>query len=486
MLRKLEVKGLNKRFGPVVALNNVSALFAEGEIHAVLGENGAGKSTLMSVMSGFMGADSGEVLLDGKPVPLGRAFDCKRLGIEMIHQHFTLVPGFTVAENLALARLDGLVRVVHAAELARPALEAGRALGWDLDPDAKVNRLPVGVQQRIEILKAIGGEESVLIFDEPTAVLTPDEVLELFRVLRRLKEAGKIVVLIAHKLSEVLAVADRITVLRRGEVVASALREDVGADQLATWMVGEMPPKTDRRSSTIQTPGLVAEGLTVLGDRKDTAIRGVSFEIQRGEILGFGGVDGNGQVELAECLAQVRRVHGGQLRWQGEPFTSDAPQLGYVPQDRQTDGLAMAMTIEENMLISGLVRKELFCGAFLKPKSVRNWAQSLVERFSITTENTLKPMTSLSGGNQQKVVVSRILDGNPELLVVVNPSRGLDIKATQYVHDKILEARDRGAAVALFSTDLDELYALSDRTVFLSRGSLVEDIGAVSLAGGAS
>jgi simple sugar transport system ATP-binding protein len=483
-MSELLVQNVSKRFGTITALSNVSARFLSGQIHAVLGENGAGKSTLMSVISGFMNPDEGEVLLDGKPIPLGKAYECKHLGIEMIHQHFTLVPEFTVAENLALARLDRLGKTADAQSLAKPALNAGIALGWELDPNARTGRLPVGVQQRIEILKAISGNASVLIFDEPTAVLSPDEVEELFRVLRRLKNEGKIVVLIAHKLSEVLGIADQVTVLRLGKVVATADRSDVDADKLAYWMVGEMPQRAPVRDIGKLKDGVTASRLSVLGDRKEVAVNDVSFVVSQGEIFGVGGVDGNGQVELAECLAQVRKPISGSLVWQGLPFDSETPRLGYVPQDRQSDGLALRMSIQDNMLVSGLRRSELFRGPFFNIKAVGEWARGLIARFSIKAGSPKDLAGSLSGGNQQKVVVSRILDNHPSLLIVVNPTRGLDIKATQYVHDTILAARDAGAAVVLFSADLDELYALSDRTMFLSRGKLLEDLGAASLVGG--
>ena len=484
-MSELLVQNVSKRFGTLAALSDVSVRFVSGQIHAVLGENGAGKSTLMSVISGFMKPDQGDVSLDGRPLPLGRAYECKHLGIEMIHQHFTLVPEFTVAENLALSRLDRLAKTVDSKALAKKALDAGKALGWELDPIARTGRLPVGIQQRIEILKAISGEASVLIFDEPTAVLSPDEVEELFRVLRRLKDEGKIVILIAHKLSEVLSIADQITVLRLGQLVATENRKDVDGAKLAYWMVGEMPERAPHREIGHLKVGVTASHLSVLGDRKEIAVNDVSFEIGQGEIFGIGGVDGNGQVELAECLAQVRKPVTGALSWQGIPFDTLSPTLGYVPQDRQSDGLALGMTIQDNMLVSGLLRAELFRGPFLNIKAVKLWAQGLIQRFSIKAGSPKDLAGSLSGGNQQKVVVSRILDNNPLLLVVVNPSRGLDIKATQFVHEKILAARDAGASVALFSADLDELYALSDRTMFLSRGRLLEDLGATSLVGGA-
>jgi ABC-type uncharacterized transport system ATPase subunit len=479
----LEVRNIGKRYGRVVALENVSATFRPGEIHAVLGENGAGKSTLMSVMSGFASPDSGTVELDGKAIPLGRAFDCKRLGIEMIHQHFTLVPEFTVAENLALARLDGLWEGVRVTERAAPSLAAAKRLGWPIEPEAKVRTLPVGVLQRLEILKALGGNAQVLILDEPTAVLSPEEVLDLFRVLRQLRDEGRIVILIAHKLSEVLAIADFVTVLRRGRFVASASRAEVDEKVLAAWMVGEMPLLPEAGSDgKFGAAGLSVHDLTVLGDRGEKAVRGVSFDVRSGEVLGIGGVDGNGQIELAEAVAGVRKF-SGRVEWGGRPVAVSAPRVGYVPQDRQIDGLAMGMSVEDNLLVGNDRQASLAKGAVLRSSAIRRWAAGLIERFEIRTSSAAARVAELSGGNQQKVVVSRTLDALPELLVVVNPTRGLDIRASVFVHTQILEARKRGAAVLLVSTDLDELVALSDRTVFLSRGELAEGSGAGALVG---
>lgn len=479
MLPSLSATNVSKRYGTLLALDRVSVSFLPGEIHAVLGENGAGKSTLMGVLSGFTAPTEGEVALDGRPIPLGEAFACKQLGIEMIHQHFTLAPEFTVAENLALARLPGLVRSADPLRVASRALDVAKDLGWEIDPKARVRDLSVGVRQRLEILKALSGEAKVLIFDEPTAVLAPDEVADLFRVLRQLRDEGRIVVLIAHKLSEIAAVADRVTVLRRGKWIATVPLSETNTEELARWMVGEMPPRAVLPDSGALRDGLSVEGLVVRGDRGETAVRGVSFEARRGEIFGVGGVDGNGQVELAEALAGVRPPGAGTIRFAGER------NVGYVPQDRQADALALTMTIEDNLLVTGHRRADLSRGPFLRPKAARDWAEGLIERFAIKASGPDEYVGSLSGGNQQKVVVSRTFDAAPNLLVVVNPTRGLDVKASAFVHERLREARAGGAAVVLFSTDLDELYALADRAVFMSRGELREDRGAASLVGGA-
>ncbi len=483
---RLVATHITKRFGPTVALDNVSIEFLPGEIHAVLGENGAGKSTLMHVLAGFAKPQSGMVVLDGKPLALGQPQKCREMGLEMVHQHFTLVGNFSVAENLALAKIKQLVRWINVDHLAEHAVQVGKDLGWTFDSNSKVGSLPVGSQQRIEILKCLAGDAKVLIFDEPTAVLTAEEVLDLIHVLKLLRDSGKIVILIAHKLSEVMATADRVTVLRRGKHIATALISEVDERKLADWMVGEMPAPVAKSSTRSIEWGLEAKGLRILGDRKEEAVRGVSFHVGKGEIVGIGGVDGNGQVELAECLALIRSKSDGDLSWQGQSLRETKICVAYIPQDRQEDGLALSMSVEDNLIIEGQHRSDLKAGPFMNMKKVRSWCEDLIRRFEIKVSSARQPVSDLSGGNQQKIVVSRNLDRRPDLLVAVNPTRGLDVRATRHVHEQIASARDDGAAVALFSTDLDELAQLSDRIVFMSRGSISEEQSAVALVGGTS
>lgn len=478
----LRLSGIAKSFGSVKALSDVSVEFSPGEVHAVLGENGAGKSTLMHVAAGFLAPDAGDGQLDGVSLPFGRPFESRKMGIEMIHQHFTLVPGFTVEENLALSRLVRL-GPIDRSELSAAALDQAKSLGWSIDPKERTSRLGVGGQQRLEILKAITGNAKIVIFDEPTAVLSPEEVADLFSVLRRLKGDGKSVILIAHKLQEVMAIADRVTVLRKGRVVAQEQIGKVTPRVLAEWMVGELPPNLNKTSRTALTRGLEARALSAKGDRGQPSLTDIDLDVRRGEILGVGGVDGNGQIELAEVLAGVRRWTGS-LQWEGSPI--QALRRAYIPQDRQTDGLALSMSIADNLLVEGQRRKELTFGPFIRPSKVRRWASRLAERFDVVTPSTRLLVSSLSGGNQQKVVIARALDETPELLVASNPTRGLDVKATEYVHRQILGARDSGAAVVLISTDLDELAALASRTIFLSRGRIVTGEGASALVGGES
>lgn len=448
-------------------MSEICVDFLPGEIHAVLGENGAGKSTLMGVLAGFVAPDGGVVTLNGQVLPFGAPPACRNLGIELVHQHFMLVPAFTVEENLRLARLR------------RPAGNASTVadrLGWTLDGNRHVQDLSVGERQRLEILKVLETYAKVLIFDEPTAVLSADEVEQFFALLRGLRAEGKTLILIAHKLSEVLSIADRVTVLRRGAKVAEAPRSEVDAPQLAQWMVGDLPKPKSRGEGELGEIVLQASDLVVRGDRDEESVRGVSLEIRRREIVGIGGVDGNGQTELAEAIAQVRLLRSGSL---------EAPaNIGYIPQDRQIDGLALNMPIWENLLIGGYRRPELTKGPMLRLKAIRSWASRLVQQFDIRIGRISDPVGSLSGGNQQKVVVSRTLDANPDLVVAVNPTRGLDIRSAGFVHDQLRAAADRGAGVLLVSTDLDELFELSDRAFFMSSGKLVEANAAVNLVGG--
>lgn len=463
----MSVLGVSKTYGSVRALDAVSTEFRTGEIHAVLGENGAGKSTLMGVMAGFVTPDTGEVRLRGAPMPLGRAFAARDLGIQMVHQHFQLVPTLTVAENLALANLGSLAGGLNVTHAAAPALAVAERLGWAIDPTRVTGDLPVGAQQRVEILKALAQPSDVLILDEPTGVLTPGEADDLFAVLRRLKTEGKAIILIAHKLSEVMAVADTATVLRRGKMVARADLATTTPDQLAEWMVGEPPAVRQKSTPAFGEVRLAVRDLRVRGDRGEEAVRGLSLEVRAGEVLGIGGVDGNGQVELAEALAGIRPVASGERMVEGEP--------GYIPQDRQHDGLALGLSITENLLLSGLPRS-VRRGPFWSPKAAAAWGAGLVRDYQVKIGAQDDPARSLSGGNQQKLVVARVLDPEPQAVVAVNPTRGLDLKAADAVRERLRAAAANGAGVVLISTDTDELEATADRIIYLSRGQLSDQL----------
>ncbi len=472
----LSIHGISKSFGTVQALSEVSAEFSPGKIHAILGENGAGKSTLVNILAGFIRPDAGQILLSGQPLPLGNPIKCRKAGIAMVHQHFMLVPQFTVVENLALSQMDNLKGSLRVDELAENALKVGRQLGWHVNPDAVTSDLPVGVQQRIEILKVLAKDSPVLILDEPTAVLSSDEVEDLFRVLGNLRQQGKTILLIAHKLAEVMRVADDVIVLSHGKKVAESAILDTNVSQLAEWMIGELPERLQETRAVGATVSLQMENVVARGDRGEVALEDLSLTVKEGEILGIGGVDGNGQVELAEVAAGIRRIEKGSV-------TREGNSVAYIPQDRQTDGLVLSMSIRDNMLLDGYRRSEFGWGPFMKVGKVDAWAQDLMQRFDVRAEGPDTIVGTLSGGNQQKVVASRTLDKHPDLLVAVNPTRGLDVRAADFVHSRILQARAERTAVLLISTDMDELAALADRTLFLSRGKLHEALTATSVVG---
>lgn len=377
-----------------------------------------------------------------------------------------LVPAFTVAENLALASLR-TTPFLNAKASANEAQAIAENLGWQVNLDSVTADLSVGTMQRVEIIKALAGGGKVVLFDEPTATLSPDEVDDLFRVMRKLREEGRAIALITHKLDEALAVADRVTVLRKGKVVVTAPAQGLSPSQLAQWMVGELP--SDLKKTAVPRRNNVAtiSALSVFGDRGEKLVDDVSFEVSEGEILGFGGVAGNGQVPLAEALAGVRDYIGRR------EIIGD---VAYIPEDRQRDGLALSMSITDNLLIEGHRKQTLDVLGFFIRQRVRAWCETIVAKYAVQTTSIDAPASSLSGGNQQKIVVGRTLDGDPKFIVAVNPTRGLDVRAENYVHKQLLDAKAKGAAIALFSTDLDELSALADRVFYMNGGKLTTDL----------
>ncbi len=461
----VRVDGVAKAYGPVHALKGVSIEFNAGEIHAVLGENGAGKSTLMGVLSGFVTPDAGQVTIEGRPIEFGRPQTAKHLGVRIVHQHFMLAPGLSVQENLALSGLTNPWSVIDLDTAAAPAEKRAASFGWALPKSRQTGSLPVGVRQRIEIIKALTGTARLLILDEPTAVLTPEETEDVFAVLQNLKSDGIAIALIAHKLSEVMAVADRVTVLRNGSVTGSAPIDQVDAGTLVQWMVGESVATAEAPPESTGTLVLDVAGLSAKGDQGQPAVQDVSFQVRSGEVLGIGGVDGNGQVELAEAIVGIRPCQ------QGKVLRPD--NVAYIPQDRQTDGLAVSLSVEENLLL-GQLPKELKRGPFIVRAQAHKRANRLVESHDVRTASLSQPVSSLSGGNQQKLVVARELDKDPDLIVAVNPTRGLDVKAAAAVTSKMLDHAKRGAAILLVSTDRDELSATAHRRFTLSHGRLEE------------
>lgn len=455
------VADVSKSFGSLLALGGVSIDFHAGEIHAVLGANGAGKSTLMAVLAGFLQPDSGTVTLADAPLPLGQPFAIKHRGVRMVHQHFMLVPNFTVEENLALADLEQPFRPLDVKAETATALATADRLGWKFDPKARTGDLPVGTQQRIEITKALAGEAKVLILDEPTAVLGDREVDELFAVLREVACQGTAVIIIAHNLDEVTRIADRVSVLRHGRMVASFESGEIQRDRLREVMQGEDAVR-ELRPPTHQGPDRVhVQDITVRGDRGEIAVDGLSLDVAEGEIFGIAGVDGNGQTELAEALVGLRPLDSGQIVGVSHP--------GYVPQDRQTDGLALGLTVEENLLLGNEARPDFRRGPLLRVGAIRAWAQDLVARYSVKVGRVTDPVGSLSGGNQQKIIVARAMSSQPDTVVACNPTRGLDIVATNFVRGQLTDLADGGGSVIVSSTDREDLeLALEVRTI--SRG----------------
>ncbi len=478
------MRGVEKRFGALQALKSVDLVVQEGEIHALLGENGAGKSTLMNVLYGLYRADSGTTRLRGEQVRIASPRDAIARGIGMIHQHFMLVPPLTVAENVVLGdERSGALLDRRAIETRVAALE--RRFGVSVDPAARVGDLPLGLQQRVEILKVLYRGSDLLVFDEPTAVLTPQEVDELFDIVRTLRGEGKTIILITHKLREVFAVTDRITVLRQGRNVGDLVTSETSPRQIATLMVGrELRALRAREKPPAAEVVLEVRGLACRSERGAAALRGIDLEIHAGEILGIAGVGGNGQSELAECLMGLREPTAGAIRIGGADVAHDDPKrtrgrgVAYVPENRRTDGLVLAFTVADDLILGRQDRPPFARGITLDRNAIESSGDRLVRDFDVRPPNARAIAGNLSGGNQQKVVLARELSAEPKLLVVSQPTRGLDIGSTEYVHERLLEQRARGAAVLLISSELDEIRALSDRIAVLYEGRIMATLDA--------
>ena len=477
---RLELRGITKRFGSLVANDQIDLVVEPGQIHALLGENGAGKTTLMNVLYGLMHPDEGEILLDGQPAVFRSPADAIRAGIGMVHQHFMLVPVFTVAENVTLGveRTRGL-GLLDRRRARRDVLELSERYGLNVNPDAYVENLPVGTQQRVEIIKALLREAGVLILDEPTSVLTPGETEDLFRVVRELKAGGRSIVFISHKLKEVQAIADTITVIRRGRVVGE--RPPAATDaELAALMVGR-PVELKVRKGPARPGEVVLDvrGITASDDHGKAAPDDVSFQVKAGEILGVAGVQGNGQTELCEVLIGLRPAASGSMLLDGKDLTRAAPRdrlragFGYVPEDRQEDGLVSDFSVAENLVLDVYDRPPFASGIALDLDAIGANAASRVAEFDVRTTSADRPVGTLSGGNQQKVILARELSRDVRLLLASQPTRGLDVGSIEFVHRRIVEERDRGVAVLIVSSELDEIYALADRIAVMYEGKIV-------------
>ncbi|WES66248.1 ABC transporter ATP-binding protein [Microbacter sp. GSS18] len=477
---KLELRGITKRFGSLVANDSIDLVVQPGEIHCLLGENGAGKSTLMNVLYGLYQADEGQILLDDHVQRFAGPGDAMRAGIGMVHQHFMLVPVFTVAENVMLGheetRAGGLLDLEKARAHVR---ETAARFGFDIDPDALVEDLPVGVQQRVEIIKALSRDARVLVFDEPTAVLTPQETDELMEIMRQLKETGTSIVFITHKLREVREVADRITVIRLGKVVGEASPGATNAE-LAELMVGRAVELTvEKDEPKLGDKALVVENLTVVDANDHIVVNDVSFDVRAGEVVAIAGVQGNGQTELTDALLGLEHRVTGSITLNGHELLGSSVRrildagVGFVPEDRTEDGLVGALTVAENLILDRTVGPPFARGGSLRLGLIQEFAQEKFEEFDVRAPGIDAPVRTLSGGNQQKVVLARELSRELSLLVAAQPTRGVDVGSIEFIHKRIIETRDAGVPVVVVSTELDEVSALADRIIVMYRGRIV-------------
>jgi general nucleoside transport system ATP-binding protein len=487
----LEAKGITKKFPGVLANDNINFDLRKGEIHALLGENGAGKSTLMNILYGLYHPDAGEVIVEGNQMQLNSSRDAIHHGIGMVHQHFMLIPVFTVTENIMLgAETDHraapneipLVKLDRK-EVAQKVTDLSHQYGLEVDPNATVGDLPVGLQQRVEIVKALYRKAKILILDEPTAVLTPQEAEDLFHIMRELTDKGVSIIFITHKLKEVLAVADRITVMRSGRVVGTANPKETNEAKLASMMVGrEVILTVQKKPAKPAEEVLKVEDLHVKDIRGLEAVSGVTFNVRAGEVLGIAGVQGNGQTELAEALTGLRSVESGRFTLAGKDLTGKPPRpiteagLANIPEDRQRHGLVLSYTVADNMVLCDYYQDRFSKGVVIQQNQVDANARKLIKEYDVRTPSPYVAAGKLSGGNQQKVIVARELSRPVKLVIASQPTRGLDVGSIEYIHKEIIIMRDRGVAVLLISAELDEILSLSDRIAVMYRGQIVATV----------
>jgi general nucleoside transport system ATP-binding protein len=498
----LELRGITKTFPGIVANDHVDFDLHPGEVHALLGENGAGKSTLMNVVYGLYHPDAGEILVKGEAVQMSSPKDAIDRGIGMVHQHFMLIPVMTVAENIVLAvepRRDGILLDYRAAR--HEVNEIARTFGFAIDPDAKVQDITVGQQQRVEILKALFRRADILILDEPTAVLTPQEATELFAILRTLTHEGLSIIFISHKLNEVLEIADRITVLRRGKLVETLPAEGATEESLARLMVGrDVLLRVEKTPPKPADPLLQVKDLSVKDDRGIDKVRDVSFEVRGGEIVAIAGVDGNGQTELIDAISGLRKAESGSVRIAGDEMVGESVRehfesgFGHIPEDRQHRGLVLDFSIAENLGLHDFRKPPVSHYGWLNPKRLVERAAKLIKEFDVRGGSARTAASALSGGNQQKVILAREIDRDPTALIAAQPTRGLDVGAIEFVHRRLIEERDEGRAILLVSLELEEVLSLADRILVMYEGGIVgefpptateEELG-LAMTGGAT
>jgi simple sugar transport system ATP-binding protein len=479
----IELKGISKSFGPVRANRDIDLAVKAGTIHGIIGENGAGKSTLMSILYGFYQADSGDILIDGKPTVIKSPDDAIRQGIGMVHQHFMLVQNFTVLENVILGAEGEALLKSSIAKARAELVRLEKEYGLEVNPNAIIEDLPVGIQQRVEILKALYRGAEILILDEPTGVLTPAEADHLFRILAQLKAQGKTIILITHKLREIMAITDTVSVMRQGQMVATRKTSETTVEELAELMVGRrVLLRVEKGASKASDVKLSVRNLTVVDSRGVTVVKDVSFDVRAGEIVGIAGVAGNGQSELMETLSGIRKAASGTVLLDGKPIdvTGGADPgelrdrgLAHVPEDRHYVGLVLAFEEYENALLGYHDRPEYLRGPFLDIEAIRKDAREKIAKYDIRPPNDRLKTANFSGGNQQKIVLAREIEKDPGVLIVGQPTRGVDVGAIEFIHRRLVDMRDQGKAVLLVSVELDEIRSLADRILVMFDGRIV-------------
>ncbi|MGN1190744.1 MAG: ABC transporter ATP-binding protein [Candidatus Ornithospirochaeta sp.] len=480
MSHVIEMLGIRKEFPGIVANDNINLQVEEGEIHAILGENGAGKSTLMSILFGLYQADKGVIKVRGKEVSIKTPNDAFDLGIGMVHQHFQLVHNFTVAENIILGKEGGFVYDIKSA--SKKIKEISKRYGLEIEPDMVIEDITVGMQQRVEILKMLYRDADILIFDEPTAVLTPQEIDELMTIMKNLASEGKSIILITHKLDEIKRVADRCTIIRRGKFINVVDVASTSVNEMAAMMVGR--PVSFKVEKAPKTPGesvLDVENLNVLNNKGVLGVKDFSLSVRRGEIVGIAGVDGNGQTELIEAITGLRKIQSGKIMFLGEDISSlsikerNEKGLGHIPEDRQKRGLILSFPIASNMVIKDFDKAPFSKKGILDKEAIRKYSQDIVDKFDVRSGEGIDSLGGmLSGGNQQKAIIGREVTQDPDLLIAVQPTRGLDVGAIEFIHQAIVAQRDKGKAVLLVSFELDEIFNLSDRIAVINAGRLID------------
>lgn len=477
----LEMKDITKRFPLVVANDKVNLTIFKGEIHALVGENGAGKSTLMSILYGIYQADSGQIFINGEKVNITNPNIAINLKVGMVHQHFMLVPPLTVVENIILGMEPKKNNIfIDMKKAIKKVEELSNNLGFKIDPKSKIENISVGIQQRVEIIKVLFRGAEILVMDEPTAVLTPQEVEELFEILRALKKQGKTIIFITHKLNEVKDLSDRVTVMRRGKVVGVKNTKDTNQEEIASMMVGrKVIFEIKKNPLHLGKTALKVEKLEAQNNKGLPAIKNISFEIKEGEILGFAGVEGNGQTELIEVITGLRSASHGKIFLYDQDITNCSPRsiredkIAHIPEDRRQRGIILNYTIAENLILGSHYRPPFNKGLVLNFTAINNHANNLIKNFDIRPLDKDNLLKSLSGGNQQKVIVARELFGEPKLLIAAQPTRGLDVGSIEFVHQQILNERDKGKAILLVSADLEEIFSLADRIAVIYEGKIV-------------